>query len=150
TTELWSNPHYDIDTPLRDEWTGRVIGVSYDDDRIEFVYLDPQRQKLQGALQRAFPGHTVSIESCDANFAICIVGTEAPRDPPMYYYFDVATMHAYTIGPAYPQLSAADLADVRRYDYTARDGLQIPAYLTLPPGRDARNLPLVVMPHGGP
>jgi dipeptidyl aminopeptidase/acylaminoacyl peptidase len=52
--------------------------------------------------------------------------------------------------PTYPGLTEADLGEMKPYDYAARDGLRIPAYITLPPGRAPKNLPAVVMPHGGP
>ena len=135
---------------MYDEWSGRIIGAAYVDDRFHPVYFDASRQRLQSALERAFAGHTVLIRSCDLGMHACLVRVEAPRDPPAYYYFEVATMHAFAIGNAYPQLAAADLGEMKPYPYTARDGLAIPAYLTLPPGRDPHKLPVVVMPHGGP
>jgi len=51
---------------------------------------------------------------------------------------------------AYPNLTSADLGEMKPYPYTARDGLNIHAYLTLPPGKEAKNLPTVILPHGGP
>jgi dipeptidyl aminopeptidase/acylaminoacyl peptidase len=149
-TPLYANPSYDVANTIRDEWTGRVIGAAYVADKMEFIYFDPVRQRLQSALERAFPGHIVSIETCDQAVDLCIVMAESPQDPRAYYMFNVATMHAVALGNSYPQLTPADLGAMKPYNYAARDGLQIPAYLTLPPGRDAKNLPLVVFPHGGP
>jgi dipeptidyl aminopeptidase/acylaminoacyl peptidase len=60
------------------------------------------------------------------------------------------THEATLISSTYPGLSQADLGEMKPYPYKARDGLDIPAYLTLPPGKEAKNLPAVVMPHGGP
>jgi dipeptidyl aminopeptidase/acylaminoacyl peptidase len=51
---------------------------------------------------------------------------------------------------AYDSLKPSDLGDVKPYPYKARDGRDIHAYLTLPPGRDPHNLPTVIFPHGGP
>ena len=59
-------------------------------------------------------------------------------------------MRAQLVGAAYPRLAQSDLGATRPYPYAARDGMPIPAYLTLPPEREAKGLPLVVMPHGGP
>jgi dipeptidyl aminopeptidase/acylaminoacyl peptidase len=54
------------------------------------------------------------------------------------------------VGDEYPALADAPLGEVRSLSYKARDGTSIPAYLTLPPGAAQKNLPLVVLPHGGP
>jgi dipeptidyl aminopeptidase/acylaminoacyl peptidase len=127
-----------------------VLGVTYIDDRVQHVYFDAERQRMQGALERTFPGRTVTISTCDTAVSICVVATSGPKRPPEYFLLDVRTMHTTPLGSSYPQLAEADLGDMRPYGFTARDGLTIPAYLTLPPGRGAKNLPLVVMPHGGP
>jgi dipeptidyl aminopeptidase/acylaminoacyl peptidase len=79
------------------------------------------------------------------------VRTETPTQPPTYYYLDVASQRATKIVSEYPALAPSDLGMTRPVTYKARDGLTIHAYLTLPPGRnDGKNLPMVVMPHGGP
>jgi dipeptidyl aminopeptidase/acylaminoacyl peptidase len=149
-TVLYSNARYDV-TPIASEWSGRIIGATYDADKTEFVYFDPRRQRFQSQLEASFPGHSVWIASCDREAVkSCVFTVEAPRDPPRHYFIDLATGRTQLIGSAYPGLAATDLGDERPYPYKARDGLDIPAYLTLPPGREAKGLPLVVMPHGGP
>lgn len=147
---LFSHPSYDIDHVLRDPWTGRVIGAAYAAEKMEYLYFDADRQKLQRSLEAAFPGRSVHAISSDAARKAYIVATDAPREPISFYYYDAVTHHAYAIGTAYPLLAESDLGEMRAFTYSARDGLQIPAYLTLPPGQQPRNLPLVVMPHGGP
>lgn len=147
---LFSNPDYDVDYVLRDSWTRRVIGVAYAADKMEYFYFDPERQRVQRALEAAFPGRSVHAVSSDAARKAYIVATDAPREPVSYYYYDAATRHAYAIGTAYPMLAESDLGEMRPFAYSARDGMRIPAYLTVPPGAVQKNLPLVVMPHGGP
>lgn len=149
-TLLYTNEKYDVDGTIADEWTGAVIGAAYIADKVEYSYFDPKLQRMQSALERAFAGQEVAMLSCDVARRACVVETNAPQHPPVLYLLDTATMHASPIGPAYPQLTEADLGEMRAYPYAARDGMLIPAYLTLPPGRAAKNLPLVVMPHGGP
>lgn len=149
-TQLYADPKFDVLSELHDEWTGHVIGVATVDDSVRFTYFDPVRQRIQTALERTFAGRTVTISTCDAQVHLCIVSTSAPRHPADYFLLDVATLHATPLGSAYPQLAEADLGEMKPYNYSARDGMPIPGYLTLPPGRPATNLPLVVMPHGGP
>ena len=68
----------------------------------------------------------------------------------MYYFIDFTKNTADIVGEAYPGLIDAQLGEVRVISYEARDGAMVPAYLTLPPGSEGKNLPLVVLPHGGP
>ena len=147
-TPLFSAPHADVLGFSRDEWTGAVTGANYADDKMEYVYFDPERQSLEEKLQALFPGLTVHPVSADVAHDAWIVEVEGPRNPPTYYYYTGGEPVA--IAAAYPQLKEGDLGEVKPYPYKARDGLEIPAYLTLPPGKDVKNLPVVVMPHGGP
>jgi dipeptidyl aminopeptidase/acylaminoacyl peptidase len=147
---LFANPNYDYADTISDEWTERIIGVSYVDDKIECEFFDPAREHFEKTLEAAFPGRSVCIVSSDLAHKAFVVATDSPQEPTTFYYFDAATMHASVIGTAYPQLPADALGAMKAYKYKARDGLDIPAYLTLPPDGKTRNLPLVVMPHGGP
>ncbi len=147
---LFENPSFDVGGAIGDDWTHRVVGAWYEADSPTIVYFDPKREALQKGLEQAFPGLNVSAVSLDIAQDKVIVAVEGPRNPTFYYYLDRTTHQALPIASAYPGLSADDLGEMRPYPYKARDGLMIPAYLTLPPGRVARNLPAVVFPHGGP
>jgi dipeptidyl aminopeptidase/acylaminoacyl peptidase len=147
---LFDNPSYDLDHVLRDDRTGRVIGVAWSDDGMEHRYFDTRYQQRQDALEHAFPGMSVEIVSMSAASDIMLVSVTGPKSPVTYYYFDARTSRADLIGSTYPDLTDKDLGEVRPYPYKARDGLDIHAYLTLPPGKPATRLPVVVMPHGGP
>jgi len=149
-TQLFANSNYDADVALGDPWTGRVIGAGYVDDRPEVTYFDPKMEALQRGLEQAFPNVSVHAVSWDTSLKTVIVEVESPKQPPTYYYLDRDTHQASKIASAYPDLSPSDLGDMKPYPYKARDGLDIPAYLTLPPGKAPKNLPAIVMPHGGP
>jgi dipeptidyl aminopeptidase/acylaminoacyl peptidase len=147
---LYSNPNYDVDVLKEDDWTARVVGVGYVADEFTISYFDPKREALQRGLEKAFPGLAVIAVSADVAQDRLIVAAEGPRSPTTYYFLDRTTHQAASLGSTYPDLKEADLGVMKPYPYKARDGLDIPAYMTLPPGRAARNLPAVVMPHGGP
>jgi dipeptidyl aminopeptidase/acylaminoacyl peptidase len=149
-TPLFEDPSYDYAHAIRDEWMGAVIGGTYVDDKSESVYFDPKREHLQKTMEAAFPGRTVRLASYDVAKKAYIFNTDGPQEPDTYYYLDTATMHAFVVGTAYPQLPADALGVMRPYSYSARDGVSIHAYLTLPPTGKTSNLPIVVMPHGGP
>jgi dipeptidyl aminopeptidase/acylaminoacyl peptidase len=149
-TTLFSNPDYDLSEPVKDEWTGRVIGARYKDDAVKTEYFDPAGMALQRGIEQAFPNTTATVVSSDVAGDRVIVGSESPRQPLSYYYLDRKTHQAAELGSTFPGLRQSDLGEMKPYPYAARDGLPIHAYLTIPPGRVPNNLPVVVMPHGGP
>jgi dipeptidyl aminopeptidase/acylaminoacyl peptidase len=147
-TPLFSAPGYDVDSPLYDTWTQRVIGAAYADDKWEYYYFDPNREALQRGLEKSFAGASVVVVSSDLAGDKVIVEVDAPSATPSFLLLDSTGVKS--IGHTYPGLTGVTLGEMKSYPYKARDGLDIPAYLTLPPGKAAKNLPLVVMPHGGP
>lgn len=149
-TPLYDVPNFDVDEVIKDDWTGRVVGAAYDADSPQFVYFDPARAALQRGLEAAFPGKTADAVSSDVARDLVVVAVEGPRSPLAYYMLDRTTHAATLLGKTYPHLGENDLGEMKPYPYKARDGLNIPAYLTLPPGRAPKNLPAVVYPHGGP
>jgi dipeptidyl aminopeptidase/acylaminoacyl peptidase len=149
-TDLFSNPKYDADDPILDPLTDRVIGAAYTDDRLEIRYFDPKMEALQKGLETAFPDVSVRTLSWNTAKDELFVAIDSPKHPVEYYFLDRTTHAATKIGSAYPDLQDSDLGEMKPYPYKARDGLDIPAYLTLPPGKTAKGLPVVVMPHGGP
>ena len=149
-TTLFSVPDYDVDDATVDRWTGRVTGAAYTDDSRKVHYFDPNLQALQDGLEKAFPGLSVRQGSSNLEGDKLIVAVEGPRTPLTYYYLNRAAHQAAEVASSYPNLKSADLGSETPYPYKARDGLDIHAYLTLPPGKPEKNLPTVIMPHGGP
>jgi dipeptidyl aminopeptidase/acylaminoacyl peptidase len=147
---LFAAPANDIGELILDQWSGRAIGVTYIDDRPHRRYFSPERQATQRGVEQVFPGFEVSIVSENAARDRVLLAVEGPQAPPSYYVLNRTTHQARLIASAYPGLNPADLGEMKPYPYKARDGLDIPAYITLPPGKAPKNLPAVIMPHGGP
>ena len=147
---LFYDKTYDTDDTLTDVWTGRVVGARYTSDSPQYVYFDASLEALQRGLQAAFPGMTVHPVSWDKARDLVGVKVESPKVPPVYFLVNRTTHHASPVGESYPGLKSSDLGEMKPYPYKARDGMDISAYITLPPGRPAKNLPAIVMPHGGP
>jgi dipeptidyl aminopeptidase/acylaminoacyl peptidase len=135
---------------VRQPGTGRLMGVTFLDDAFEYQFLDPALERAWRGVEAGFKGRQVTPVSWSADFQKVVVQTEGKGDPGTYYLIDRATNQARKIGSAYPGVPADQVGEVKWIKYKAADGLEIPAYLTLPPGRAAKNLPLVVLPHGGP
>lgn len=150
-TVVAENPHVDIDDVVRSGDGQRVIGYSYSDEYRHIVYFDPEYRALSAALSGALTDHPLVYflaSSQDGNKILTFAGTD--RDPGHYYLFDKAKKSLGEIMAVRPNLATRTLAEVRPITYAAADGTAIPAYLTLPPGKDAKGLPAVVLPHGGP
>ena len=152
-TAAWSLPlgRPGLSTPLFDPQTLRLVGVSTLDGNAETrTYFDPADQARWNALRAAYPGQRIVSVSYSADRRRAIALVDSPTEGPAYAYVDFATGRATWIGPQYRGIAEADIGPVRYITYRAADGTAISGYLTLPRGREGRNLPLVVLPHGGP
>jgi dipeptidyl aminopeptidase/acylaminoacyl peptidase len=129
----------------------RIVGASYDTDRRVAEYFDPELKQLVASLGRALGGgKSVDIIDSSTDESKLIVFAGSDTDPGAYYLYDKATKKLAMLFPARPELVGLPLGTMKTVQYPAADGTLIPAYLTLPPGSDGKNLPAIVMPHGGP
>jgi dipeptidyl aminopeptidase/acylaminoacyl peptidase len=152
-TELvYKNDQVDVDGVVRIGRGARVIGVTFAEDRRQVIYFDPEYAKLAAALGKAIPNlplvHFVS-SSHDNNILLIFAGSDA--EPGRYFVYDKTKRTLNETMIVRPLLEKVTLARVKTVTYPAADGVMIPSYLTLPPGKEsARGLPAVVLPHGGP
>jgi dienelactone hydrolase len=135
---------------LMDPYSKSPVAIAYETDRPGYRWLDPRLEALSAKLERAFPGQDVRFVDWSRDRSRLLVRTDAPDAAPRWYLVDAAKGQASPVGAAYPELAGAALGATRWISYRARDGLEIHAYLTLPPGAGSGPLPLVVLPHGGP
>lgn len=149
-TVFYEDPEVDVEALKMDVATGRALGAFVGGTEQQLRYFDPKLQARSKAIHKAFPGRVVSLIDTSADGTRVLVRVEAPTQPRIFYLVDFKTGKADVAGEEYPSLTGAELGEVRDIVYSARDGTRIPAYLTLPPGREAKNLPMVVLPHGGP
>ncbi len=141
----------DVDDLIQIGRQNRVVGASFATDRRQSVFFDPALQKLSASLSKALPGrpNVVFVDaSADENRLLLFASSDV--DPGRYYLFDKTTRALSEVAPERPELAEVRLATVQPVTYKAADGTEIPGYLTLPPGSDGKNLPSIVMPHGGP
>jgi dipeptidyl aminopeptidase/acylaminoacyl peptidase len=115
-----------------------------------YRWIDSATEKRYASLARTFAGKYVEIESRSADNKRIIVEVDGPSTPTTYYLVDYAAKSADIVGEQYPGLADKPQGAVRRFEYPARDKYALFGYLTIPPGAEEKNLPLVVLPHGGP
>jgi dipeptidyl aminopeptidase/acylaminoacyl peptidase len=151
-TELvYANPQVDVDGVVRASRGQHVIGVTFAEEQRQIVYFDTDYGNLARSLGRAIPNLPLvnfGTDSADGQRVLIHAGSDA--DAGRYFVYDRGNRNLTEILMVRPQLESAPAATVRSVTYPAADGVNVPAYLTLPPGSTGRNLPAVILPHGGP
>jgi dipeptidyl aminopeptidase/acylaminoacyl peptidase len=140
----------DLGGVLFSDKTDELVATIYVDDKPRFVWKDKAFEADYQLLRQKLPGKEVSFGSSTRDERLVIVGTRADVDPGSTYLFNRQTKELalqYRIREKLPRESLAPMTPIR---YKSSDGLEIPAYLTLPKGIEPKGLPLVVVPHGGP
>lgn len=128
----------------------RLLAHVVTDHFSAYTFNDPAKQAVWDSIAQVFPGRQVQLTSSTPDFSKVIVYVEGTGYAGNYILYDSGARSLRQIGRAYPAIPADAISEVRAITYNAQDGLEIPAYLTLPAGREARGLPLIVLPHGGP
>ncbi|MEP7351174.1 MAG: prolyl oligopeptidase family serine peptidase [Sphingorhabdus sp.] len=127
-----------------------MLGTYTSDKNDAVVWFDPVLAKMQGDFHKAVPNSTVSIESMSKDRTKMLVRIDSADAPGGIYYFDTADGVLRKIASVNEKIGSKRLSPVKLVQYKARDGLEIEGVLTIPRGKEAKNLPFVVMPHGGP
>jgi len=149
---VFAHPHVDVDRLVFNQGLRELIAVDYIDDAPERHFLDPDAERDQAAIDRALPETFNEVTSLNREHTRAIVRAASDTRPPAYYLFSRVGngMHMELLLSLYPDLANVELAPMRPVSYRARDGLTIPAYLTIPRGASPHNLPVIIHPHGGP
>jgi dipeptidyl aminopeptidase/acylaminoacyl peptidase len=142
----------DVDDVIRAGRGGRVIGASFVTDRRQVEYFDEKYKGIATTLAKAQPKlPLIYFISASADEQVQLVWMGSDVDAGHYYVYDQGKKVLRELNLSRPGLKDKVLSPVKTVTYTAADGTQIPAYLTLPPGlTEAKGLPAIVMPHGGP
>jgi dipeptidyl aminopeptidase/acylaminoacyl peptidase len=137
----------DLNGALEDPVTHRMIGGVSVEDQSKYVFFNPDMKSRWHSIESAFEGERVDLISTSADLMQFVVLVDGPRGY-RYELINMNTARAMPLGYVYDGLE--DSLPTTRITYEAADGLKIPAYLTLPAGKPATKLPLIVFPHGGP
>jgi acetyl esterase/lipase len=151
TTLAYANPKVDVSGVVRVGREGHVVGARYITDQKDISYFDPQYEQMAGALAKALPATPlINLIDSSADGTKHLIYASSDVDPGRYYFFDAGAKRLMPLALDRPDLAGVAMGHVKSISYPAADGTVIPAYLTLPPGSDGKNLPAIVMPHGGP
>jgi len=142
--------HVDFGNAMFSEVSDELIATTYDDERERIYWKDKQFEADYKNLQKQLPGKEINFGSSTKDEKLFIIAANADTDPGSTYLFDRTTKKLTLQYQLRDKLNRAYLAPMKPVKYPSSDGLEIPAYLTLPKGVEARNLPAVIVPHGGP
>lgn len=139
-------------SPIVDKYTNRVVGFRYSNGLSHQVYSDPEFDRYQTLLSGSFPEANVTLTSWSQDRSSIVVSVEKRGTPRSYYLFMPEGTQLSPIGSEVTGIEEAQLGTILDVRYEASDGLTIPGYLTLPPGKSREDgpFPTILMPHGGP
>lgn len=133
-----------------DPRTGQLTAVSYVDDFVRSHYLDDELVLLHRSINRALSQTVNHLTSWSDNRRRILVHAFSDVEPGAYYLWDRDARSLDIVAAAYDGLPTELLSPVQEVSFSARDGADIPAYLTLPKNGGESGLPVIVLPHGGP
>lgn len=149
---LFERPGYDVENGVyANAARNRLVGVGVVEKGDREYWFDGDLKAIQANLDEAFGAGNAHIESRDLKDEKLIVFVGTPAQPGTYYLYDTTTGNIGIVGRVRPEFGDAKLNPMSTIVYTARDGLKIPAVVTMPRHRlGQKNLPVVVLVHGGP
>ena len=130
--------------------TDELIATTYVGDRTRIYPREKRFRKAYEFLRKRFPDGDLGIASVTRDMRLMLVGVDSDVDPGSVWLYEFAGNKLTLQYRSRPELPSEQLAYMKPVRYKARDGLEIPAYLTLPRGVPAKNLPVIIHPHGGP
>ncbi len=143
------DPHYDISNTLIHPDTWEIQAIAFNRDRVEWVVLDQSIKEDFQCIRKIHQGD-FSIVSRDNADTIWLIAFTVDNGPVSFYAYNRKNQAVTFLFENQPELSKYPLAETKPISFTARDGLTIHGYLTLPVQEQQANLPLVLNIHGGP
>jgi dipeptidyl aminopeptidase/acylaminoacyl peptidase len=138
--------------PIMDYKAKKLLGLHIATDAHSTVWFDPAMKALQERIDALVPGmvNQILCEFDCRNAPALLVRSGSDRDPAQYLIYNTAANTVIGLGSPHPGIERADMGKRDFQRFAARDGLKIPVYVTMPPGKTTGPLPTVVLVHGGP
>lgn len=128
----------------------RYVGVTYEAEKRRTVWFDPDFKRMQASLDAALPDTLNLVQSFTTDEKEFIIAASSDRDPGTFYLFNAEAGTLEALARRNPQVDPQQMAELRPFHFTARDGMELYGYLAIPAGRDLKALPMIINPHGGP
>jgi len=144
------HPLVDVRTLEFSRGMRKLLGARYDADRPGTAWIDPDMDRLQKTVDKALPDTVNGLTVADENPTRALIVAYSDKDPGRFYLLDTEKLTLEELGAIRPWIKPEQMSERKFVRYQARDGMEIPAWLTLPKGSSGKNLSLVVDIHGGP
>lgn len=148
--ELFLHPDVDASNLSYSHKRKVLTAISFVTWKRERVFLDEDLEIMFEKLTMKLPGYEININSYNKNEDMFILRTYSDRSLGSFYLYESLTDTLTKLTDVSPWLDENDLAEMKPISFVSRDGFTIHGYLTLPKGKDPKNLPVIVNPHGGP
>ena len=150
TEVLYENEDFDVGGISYSRKRKVITAASYTSWKRERHFFDDEARTMFEKLESLLSDYEIAITASDKAEENYIIRTYSDRSMGAYYLYDKTKKKLTKIQDVSPWLNEDQMAEVKPIQYRSRDGLVIHGYLTLPKGVEAKNLPVVVNPHGGP
>jgi dipeptidyl aminopeptidase/acylaminoacyl peptidase len=140
----------DFGNAVFSEVSDELVATSYEDERTRRYFRDKVFEADYRAIEKKLPGRELAVPSVTKDEQLWLVSASSDTEPGERYLYDRKSKQLTLQYRAFEKLPRAALASMTAISYLSADGLQIPAFLTLPKGVPAKNLPMILLPHGGP
>lgn len=140
----------DFDFPIFSDLTDELVATLYTDDKMRIYFKDKSFQEDYEILRKRLPGKEINFALQTKDERLMLVSARSDAEPGETYLFDRDSKKLTLQYRVRADLPRQHLAEMKAVRYKSSDGLEIPAYLTLPKGVPAKNLPVIILPHGGP
>ena len=147
---LAENSQVDISALSYSRKRKRLTLATYADWKTQRIFFDQPSKALYQELEQRLPGYEVVVTSLNDDETVFVVRTFSDRSLGAFYLYDSPSGELTKLADRAPWLPEDQLSEMKPIEYQTRDGLTIHAYLTLPQGREPKDLPVVINPHGGP
>ena len=147
---LAENSQVDISALSYSRKRKRLTLATYTDWKTQRIFFDQPSKALYQELEQRLPGYEVVVTSLNDDETVFVVRTFSDRSLGAFYLYDSPSGELTKLADRAPWLPEDQLSEMKPIEYQTRDGLTIHAYLTLPQGREPKDLPVVINPHGGP
>ena len=128
----------------------KLTYANYTSDKVYRHYFDENTKLMFEDLESKLPGYEIALVNSNKEENKYLVRTYSDKSRGAYYFYDKSSKNLKKLVEVSPNINETDMADQKPISYQSRDGLTIHGYLTLPKGVEAKNLPIVINPHGGP
>jgi len=147
---IYSNPQVDVSEAIYSVNKEKLIYAGFETWKKERYYLDDSFKATFKKLEKLLPNTEIVLASSDSLEKKFIVRTYTDRNPGSFYMYTIEDNKLVKLSDVNSSLKVENMAEMKPISYKTRDGLKVNGYLTLPKGMPSENLPVVVMPHGGP